>query len=198
MLRTLYFAAAFLGALAIGVTLWAWGQPLISRTGEVRLWVGSIWSQENSQQVADWYTLSHVVHGTLMALVGKLFGRWTGFPVVVGLAIATGVGWEIVEHTDWVLNQFRATTIYQGYIGDSVLNAVCDYLFMLTGFVTASALSAIWVLAMIAVLELGSALVARDSLTLTTLQLVHPFPAIAAWQDEINPRTHPELADPTP
>jgi hypothetical protein len=163
------FIAAALGALAIGVTLWSWGQPLISRTGEVRLWVGSIWSGENSQQVADWYSLSHLVHGMLVALVARIPGRWPRFPVAFAIALATGVAWEIVEHTDLVLHRFRAATVYQGYVGDSVLNAVCDYL---------------------------SASVARDSLVLTTLQLVHPVPAIAAWQDAINPRTHPQPAMP--
>jgi len=39
-------------------------------------------------------------------------------------------------------------------------------------------------------------LVARDTLTLTTINTpLHPVPAIQAWQDEINPRTHPELLE---
>lgn len=182
-------AAAVLGAFVIALTLWAWGQPPVCTTGEVRPWIGSIWSSENSQQVADWYTLSHVVHGMLVALLGRIFGRWIGYPVLLSVAIGTDVGWEIDEHTDWVLEQFRATTIYQGYHGDSVLNAVCGYLFMLAGFFLANARRMAWLLALIAVLEVGSALTARDSLTLTTLQLVYPNPAIEAWQQEINPRT---------
>lgn len=190
------FIAAALGALAIGVTLWSWGQPLISRTGEVRLWVGSIWSGENSQQVADWYSLSHLVHGMLVALVARIPGRWPRFPVAFAIALATGVAWEIVEHTDLVLHRFRAATVYQGYVGDSVLNAVCDYLFMLAGFSLASLLPAAAIILAIAGVELLSASVARDSLVLTTLQLVHPVPAIAAWQDAINPRTHPQPAMP--
>lgn len=194
----LLHAAAVLGAFAIALTLWAWGQPLISANGEIRLWVGSIWSSENSQQVADWYTLSHVIHGMLVVLVGRAFGRWIGYPVLLSVAIATGVAWEIVEHTDWVLDQFRATTIYQGYLGDSVLNAVCDYLFMLAGFFLANALRTLWVFALIVVLEIGSALTARDSLTLTTLQLVYPIPAIEAWQQETNPRSQPEPREPSP
>jgi hypothetical protein len=196
LVRFLYVAAV-LGAFAIGITLWAWGQPLISTNGEVRLWVGSIWSSQNSQQVADWYTLSHVIHGMLVVLVGRAFGRWIGYPVLLAVAIATGVAWEILEHTDWVLGQFRATTVYQGYLGDTVLNAVCDYVFMLAGFFLASVLRTLWVFALIVILEIGSALIARDSLALATLQLVHPIPAIAAWQDEINPRTHPDLQVPS-
>jgi hypothetical protein len=188
--RLLYLAMPF-GALVIGVTLWAWGQPLISATGEVRLWVNSIWSPENSQQLADWYSLSHLLHGMLVAVIGRALGRWVGYPVVIAVAILTGVGWEIVEHTDMVLDRFRGQTIYQGYVGDTVLNAVADYGFMLAGFLLGGALPLGWAVALMLVLEATSALVARDSLILTTLRVIHPIPAIAAWQDETNPRTHP-------
>ena len=45
---------------------------------------------------------------------------------LAGLAIAiiTAVGWELVEHADWVLNKSRAASFCLGYIGDSALNAV--------------------------------------------------------------------------
>ena len=193
-LRSLHLLA-LLGALAIGLTLWAWGQPLVSKSGEFHLWVNSIWSGEYSQQVADWYTLSHILHGMLIALLGKaLVGRPRLAPVYL-VAIATGTAWEIVEHTDWVLDQFRDSTIYQGYVGDTVLNAVMDYLFMLTGFWTAWALRPLWAVALALALELGSAAFARDSLALSTLNFFFDVPWLDAWQDEINPRTHPELLE---
>lgn len=191
MITRLLYVAAFLGAAAIGVTLWAWGQPLVSASGQIRLWVNSIWSGENSQQIADWYTLSHVIHGMLVALAGCALGARTGFPLALGLAVATGVGWEIGEHTTWVLDRFRGETIYQGYRGDTVLNAVCDYLFMLGGFALGASARVRTSLLLILGLEVASALVARDSLTLTTIRVVHPVPAITAWQDAANPRTAP-------
>ena len=40
-------------------------------------------------------------------------------------------------------------------------------------------------------LEILSATVARDSLMLTTLRVVHPVQVITDWQDETNPVTHP-------
>lgn len=180
--------AAFLGAVAVGVTLWVWGQPLISTSGQVRLWVNSVWSNENSQQIADWYTLSHVIHGLLLAVAGHLSGRWLPFAVAYAVAIATGVAWEIVEHTDWVLDRFRGQTIYQGYIGDSVLNGVSDYLFMLAGFAAGAWLGAGRGVILALCLEALSAAVARDSLVLTTIRVVHPIPAVTAWQDATNPR----------
>ncbi len=189
--RTAVLLWCLLGAAIIGVTLWSWGQPLVSRNGRILLWVGSIWSSENSQQVADWYSLSHAVQGVLVGLAGRALRRWIGFPVALAVVLVIGVGWEVVEHTDWVLNRFRAATIYQGYVGDTVLNAVCDYLFMLAGFFAAIAMP-VWVgIGLALLLEVGSAVAARDSLVLTTVQLIHPVPVIAAWQDAINPRTHP-------
>jgi hypothetical protein len=187
----LLYVAALLGAVAIGVTLRAWGQPLVSASGQVRLWVNSVWSGENSQQIADWYTLSHVIHGMLIALAGRALGWRIGFPLALGVAIVTGVGWEIGEHTTWVLERFRGQTIYQGYRGDTVLNAVCDYLFMLGGFAFGAAARVRTSLLLILGLEVASALVARDSLILTTIRVVHPVPAITAWQDAANPRSGP-------
>lgn len=189
MIRRLFPAAAMLGALIIAVTLYSWGQPLFSRSGEIRFWVGSIWSTENSQQVADWYTLSHFVQGMLLALVARALPRRFRDPAMFSAALVIGVGWEIVEHTDFVLDRFRATNLYQGYLGDTVLNAVSDYVFMLAGLMIARALGTLWVVAGIVVLEITSAVVARDSLALTTLQVIWPLDAVDRWQQEINPRS---------
>lgn len=178
---------AAIGAALIGVTLWSWGQPLICTCGYVQLWVGNVFSSGNSQHIADWYTLSHFVHGMLVVLVARVFFPRLDVRAVFAFALVTGVGWEILEHTDWVLDRFRAETLYQGYTGDSVLNAVADYLFMFTGFAVARMISTKWVLIVAIVLELTSALIARDSLTLTTLMLIHTFEPIEAWQQELNP-----------
>lgn len=186
--------AALLGAVLIGATLWSWGQPPVAASGRVRLWVNSVWSNETSQQVADWYTLSHVTHGLLVALAGRALGRRLPFTVAYAVAVATGVAWEIVEHTDWVMGQFRTETIYQGYRGDSVLNAVSDYLFMLAGFALGARLAMRWTLALIAGLEAAAMYGARDSLILTTIRVVHPIPALSAWQDQGNPRNAPAEA----
>ena len=171
---------------------WAWGQPLISRTGEIRLWVNSIWSAENSQQVADWYSLSHATLGMFIALIGRGLAPRVSYPAVLALVLVIGVGWEIIEHTDFVLDRFRGQTIYQGYMGDTVLNAVSDYIFMLAGFFAAMAMPARWGLFLMFALEILSATVARDSLLLTTLRVVHPVQVITDWQDETNPVTHPD------
>ncbi|MFV1877508.1 DUF2585 family protein [Nioella sp.] len=180
---------AVLGLPAIGLTLWAWGQPLVCTCGTVELWVGSIWDSGNSQHIADWYTLSHIIHGALIGLLGWALAGRMPFAWIYALAIVTGVGWEIVEHTTWVLDAFRATTINQGYLGDSVLNAVADYVFMMGGFALACMIRPLWSLLLIVVLELTASLIARDSLTLSTLSLVWPIEAMDQWQQELNPRS---------
>ena len=185
------FAIALAGAGLIGAVLYSWGQPMICTCGYVRFWVGSVFSSENSQQIADWYTLSHIVHGMLVVLVGRIFFPRAGFSVLFSIAIVTGVAWEIIEHSDWVLNRFRATTLYQGYIGDSVLNAVADYLWMLGGFFLANAIRTIWIVVAILTLEVLAATIARDSLILTTIMVLYPIEAIERWQQELNPIPRP-------
>ena len=185
------FAVAVFGALLIGATLWAWGQPLICTCGYVKLWEGHIWSSGNSQHIADWYSLSHVVHGMLVVLIGSLSRGWLSYSALIILAIVTGVAWEIVEHTDWVLGQFREVTVYQGYIGDSVLNAVMDYIWMWVGFFIAVSLPSAGVGALILAVEVLAAAVGRDCLTFTTLQIVYPLDIIESYQQAINENPRP-------
>ena len=191
-LDTWLYALAVLGAALIGVTLFQWGQPLICTCGYVQFWVGSVFSSGNSQHIADWYTLSHVVHGLLIVLLGRiLLPTWSSQSLLV-IAVVTGVAWEIIEHTDWVLNRFRAATLYQGYFGDSVLNAVFDYLWMLAGFFLARSISTAAIVGLILCLELTAAIIARDCLTLTTLMVIYPLESVEEWQQALNPIAIPQ------
>lgn len=179
---------ATFGGLAIFLTLWSWGQPLICTCGEVKLWINSIWSSGNSQHIADWYTLSHIVHGLMIVPIGRVIFPRITFRWLFAVALLTGVAWEIVEHTNFVLDQFRATTVNQGYLGDSVLNSVADYVFMMAGFFVGWMMRPLWTLALIVTLELSAAIIARDSLILEAVMLVHRFEVIEEWQQDINPR----------
>lgn len=186
------YVFAVVGVLTIGFFLYLWGQPPICTCGQVKLWVGSIFDSGNSQHIADWYTLSHILHGVLIALLGRLvFPKWR-FRSILQIAIVTGIMWELVEHTPWVLDAFRGTTINAGYQGDSVLNAMMDYVWMLGGFFAAYSMRIWVVLLIVLVLELSAALIARDSLILSTLMLVYPIEAVGDWQQEINPNRVPK------
>ncbi len=185
--HTSHYVAAVVGAAIIAVALYLRGQPLICPCGYVKLWEGSIFSRHTSQHIADWYTLSHVVTGMLVVVAGRLFAPKFGFTALFAITIAIGVAWEIAEHTQWVMRTFRATALYSDYAGDSVLNSVSDYVWMLGGFLVARSLRSGWIVAAVIGLELLSAVVARDSLVLSTLMVVAPVDAIQEWQQEANP-----------
>ena len=182
MSRTNLNIFAVAGFFIIGGTLWFWGQPLICTCGDIKLWVPSIFDGGNSQHIADWYTLSHILHGVLIALLGRIFFPKLGFEPLFLAAIVTGITWEVIEDTNWVLYAFRATTINVGYLDDSVLNAVSDYIFMMGGFFAAYTLRIPMVIIEVLGLELTAGLIGRDNLTLSTIQLVAPIDAINDWQ----------------
>jgi len=82
---------------------------------------------------------------------------------------------------------YRTTTINMGYHGDSVINAVADYIWMMGGFFLAVRLRALSIFILIAVLALSATLIARESFVLSSIILLYPIDAIETWQQESNP-----------
>ena len=158
------------------------GQVTICKCGYVKLWHGEALSSENSQHIADWYTLSHVIHGFLFFMLAG----WVARPAPIGLrlVLATLVeaGWEIFENTDYVINRYREVTISLDYFGDSVLNSVSDIAFMIIGFFLAWRLPVWASVATVIVFELIALYAIRDNLTLNIIMLVYPVEAIRVWQ----------------
>lgn len=173
-------AAALLAAFA--AILIAMGRPPICPCGTVSLWHGVVQSNQNSQQVSDWYSFSHVIHGFIFyGLSHWLMPRQ---PLWVALAVAIGIeaAWEILENSPIIIDRYREVTMAYGYSGDSILNSVSDAIFMVIGFLAASRMRW-WVTVVIAIaFELFTLWTIRDNLTLNVLMLVSPVEAIKEWQ----------------
>jgi hypothetical protein len=174
-----------LGLGIIGATalvLLAMGQPLICQCGDVKLWHGDVFSSENSQHLADWYSPSHLIHGLLFyALLWAIARRWSiGFRALIALLIESA--WEILENSPIIIDRYREATISLGYRGDSVINSVSDIGFMLFGFWLAARLPVAVSIVLALVLEIAAAFVIRDNLTLNIIMLIYPIDAIRTWQ----------------
>jgi hypothetical protein len=179
--RTGWLVAAGLLALLAAILL-AMGRPLICPCGTVSLWHGVVQSNQNSQQISDWYSFSHIIHGFLFYVLS----RWLmpRAPLWAALAVAIGIegAWEILETSPIIIDRYREVTMAYGYSGDSVLNSVSDAAFMLLGFLAASRMRW-WMTVGIAIFfELFTLFAIRDNLTLNVLMLVSPIEAVKEWQ----------------
>src|SRR5690242_20148596 len=167
---------------AAAATELAMGRHSICTCGTIDLWVGARDSPKTSQMLADWYSLSHIVHGLLFyALLWLVFRRrpvGTRFVAAVFIEAA----WEVIENTPFVIDRYRETTAALGYSGDSVVNSVSDILTMCVGFWVARKLP-VWVsILLFLALEIVPLFVIRDNLTLNIINLIAPSAALQAWQ----------------
>lgn len=174
-------------ALGIVIILLGMARPPICPCGTIRLWQGVVESAENSQQISDWYSFSHVIHGFLFYGGAHLLWRKAGLTAIsphwaLGLAVLVEGSWEILENSPIIIDRYRAVTISFGYSGDSVLNSFCDMGFMALGFVFAGRMPALVTAAVAVAFELFTLAMIRDNLTLNVLMLAWPLEAVREWQ----------------
>ena len=185
--RKPWMLTAILVAATLAI-LFAMDRPPICECGYVSLWYGDINSSGNSQHLSDWYTPSHIIHGMLFYGLGWLLftrlgvGGPTSRKWSFTLAIALEAAWEIIENTPLVIDRYRSVTVNWGYSGDSIINSMADLGWMSFGFWLALKLPVKVTITLAIVMEIVTALVVRDNLTLNVIMLIYPFEAIREWQ----------------
>lgn len=176
-------ALAVLGVLVAVAAIELWmGRVPICACGNVKLWHGVVASSENSQQISDWYTFTHVLHGfAFYGLLRVVARRWTAGARLVAAVSIEGV-WEVIENSPVIIDRYRQTTISFDYYGDSVLNSIADIGAMMLGFWLARRMPVWATVAATAITEIVLAIAIRDNLTLNIIMLLHPVDAIRQWQ----------------
>src|SRR4051794_17865228 len=157
--------------------LLAMGRNPICTCGSIDLWVGQRDSAKTSQMLADWYSLSHIVHGLLFYAALWLVARRRPAEWRFVVALLIEASWEVTENTPMVIDRYRETTAALGYTGDSVINSLSDILMMCVGFVLAPKLPVWTAIALVVLLEIVPLFVIRDNLTLNIWNLLGPNPA---------------------
>ena len=151
--------------------------------GDRAIYVNQAWhSSHTSQHLFDPYSFTHVLHGVLFFWVaGLIFWRiaveWRFL-----IALAVEAGWEILENSNYIIQQYRENTASLDYFGDSIANSVGDVMACSVGFWIAMKVG--WWRSLLFFLLVESTLLfwIRDSLLLNVLMLIHPLDAVKAWQ----------------
>ncbi|MSR78943.1 MAG: DUF2585 family protein [Candidatus Taylorbacteria bacterium] len=181
--RTLYIGVGLVMIQAL--VLYFLGQPFISASGQIKLWVSAVLSPEMSQQLFDWYTFSHIIHGFIFYGVLRLLFPRMSFGTRLLIAMGIEIGWEIAENTPWVINAYREQALAQGYAGDSILNSVLDTVSMMLGFFFARR-APVWITVALAIIfEVFVGVMIRDNLTLNVLNFIYQFDFIHDWQSGV-------------
>src|SRR3989344_6448897 len=187
------YLISFFTIIAVqALVLYLMGREPICQCGFVKFWEGDVMSSSNSQQIADWYTFSHIIHGfifygVLIWASRKFFKGSGGLPLglMFIIAVLLETGWEIIENSTWIIEYYRNNTVSLGYIGDSILNSVFDVIWMSIGFVTARKWPVWLIISLAIVLFLMTSYFVRDGLALNILMIIYPSEAVKVWQTGI-------------
>lgn len=173
---------------AVAIAEIAMGRLMLGPDGRFGWWEGDIWSSECSQRVADAYSFSHMAHGMIMFGFLWLIARRVPLQWRLLAALLIECSWEIAENSTFIINRYRAATVSIGYEGDSVMNSLCDAVFMILGFLIAARIPIRATVALVIIFEITCLIAVRDNLTLNIIMLLHPIESIKAWQSALHTR----------
>ena len=165
-------AAVFLTLQALALV--ALGRPFICECGHVSWWYGNPSGPETSQQLTDWYTFTHVLHGFLFYLLLWLIAPTA--PLRLKLAVVLGIeaAWEIAENSPFIVERYRQSALALGYTGDSIVNSLSDSFATTLGCVLAYLLPVRVSIAAVVAIELFLGYMIHDNLTLNIIHLIRP------------------------
>ena len=169
-------------AALMALLLWIQGRLLLCACGEFKLWIGDTCSSNNSQQLFDPYSFTHILHGFLLCWVVLLLFRRLAPAWQLTIALALEAAWEVFENTQFVIDRYRAETAALGYTGDTIVNSFGDLACALIGFLIARKLGIKWSLIVFLLVEVVLVFWIKDGLLLQILMLIVPIDAIKAWQ----------------
>ncbi|MEQ1731044.1 MAG: DUF2585 domain-containing protein [Vicinamibacterales bacterium] len=177
----LYVLASVAVLVVVAEVELAMGREPMCTCGFISLWHGAVDSQ-NSQQLTDWYTFTHIEHGLGFYALLFLVARRLPMPLRLFLAVCIEGAWEIAENSPVIIDRYRTATLSLDYYGDSVVNSVADVVAMMVGFRMARRLPVWGTVAFATIGEVLLALTIRDNLALNIIMLIHPIEAIKRWQ----------------
>jgi hypothetical protein len=158
------------------------GRLLICACNRILIWVGDTCSSNNSQQLLDPYSFTHILHGFLLFWIISLLFRRMSPEWQISLALVCEAAWEAFENTSYVINRYRTETAALGYQGDTVLNSFGDLLCAFIGILIARQLGYRRSVIVFLVVEVILLFTIGDSLLLQILMLIRPIGTIKQWQ----------------
>ena len=177
-----YIAIDLLLILIAGGTEYAMGRKLWGTGGVAGFWSGDIWSEHNSQFIADPYSFTHIEHGIVLYGILSVVAKSSPVGLRLVLAIAAESGREILENSDYVINRYREETISLNYFGDSIINSLADILLCIFGFILTFRLPKKITIGLLIVTEVVLLVLIRDNLLINIIMLLYPLQSIKNWQ----------------
>ncbi|MFP5077996.1 DUF2585 family protein [Rhizobium sp. YIM 134829] len=148
------------------------GRNWVCSCGEIRLWQGTLDPVHNSQQLADPYTLLHVVFGCVLFLwLSSVRPRWP-LGRMVCYAVASSVIWEIIENVPLMVRLFSNEGGSLHYSGDSIGNSLSDTVAVCIGFSVSARLAKSLTAALVIGLECLTFFTIGDSILAGALRLL--------------------------